>query len=51
MLNMGLVRAYISDDLEKAMRNLLPARRGAISEFIEQAIREKLEKMGIEVQQ
>ena len=43
---MGLVRVVISDDLEKKLREFVPARKGALSEFVSEAIKEKLEKMG-----
>jgi len=46
---MGLIRAYISDELEDKLRNYLPAKKGALSEFVEEAIREKLERLGVEI--
>jgi len=42
---MGLIRVKLPEDLDKRMRNAIPARKGAISEFIIEAIREKLERL------
>ena len=39
----------IDDKLDKAMREILPARKGALSDFINKAIAEKLERMGVKV--
>jgi len=46
---MGLIRAYISNELEELLRKHLPSRRGAISRFVEDAIREKLRREGYNV--
>ena len=35
----------IPDNLEEELRRVVPARKGALSKFIEDAIREKLEKL------
>jgi len=42
---MGLIRVVIPDDLEERLREFVPARKGALSEFVSEAIRERLEKM------
>jgi len=41
---MGLVQVYIPDDLEKRLRTRVPAKKGALSEFVAKAIEEKLER-------
>lgn len=42
---MGTIKVKLPDDLEKKLRDIVPAKKGALSEFITEAIREKLEKM------
>lgn len=39
---------HISSDLMKELRKLLPARKGALKKFIEEAIKEKLDKIEAE---
>ena len=41
---MGLIQVRIPDDLEQVLRKTIPAKKGALSEFITQAIKEKLER-------
>jgi len=41
---MGLVQVRLPDDLETLLRKVLPAKKGALSEFVTQAVKEKLEK-------
>jgi len=42
---MGTIKVRLPDDLEKKLRDVLPAKKGMLSEFITEAIREKLERM------
>ena len=42
---MGVIKVRIPDDLEKMLRDVLPAKKGMLSEFVTEAIREKLERM------
>jgi len=44
---MGSIRISFSDRVESLLRNHLPARKGAISKFVEEAVIEKLEKEGV----
>jgi hypothetical protein len=39
---------HISSDLMEELRKLLPARKGALKKFIEEAIKEKLDKIEAE---
>ena len=41
------VRVYLSNWVDEKLREVLPARRGALSSFVEEAIIEKLEKEGV----
>jgi len=42
---MGLIKVVLPDDLEEELRRVVPARKGALSKFIADAIREKLERL------
>ena len=42
---MGLIRIVIPDELEEEMRRAIPAKKGALSAFVTEAIKEKLDKM------
>lgn len=42
---MGVIKIVLPDDLEKRLRDVVPARKGALSEFITNAIKEKLERL------
>jgi len=46
---MGIVKVVIPDDVEEILRKTLPARKGAMSEFVTEAVVEKLKKMGVNV--
>jgi len=42
---MGRLYIKISDELESELRRIVPNRKGALGKFIEEAVREKLERM------
>ena len=42
---MGRIHIVIDDELEKELRKVLPHKKGSLSKFIEEAIREKLAKL------
>ena len=42
---MARLHIVIPDDLEQELRRVLPSKKGALSEFIAEAVREKLEKL------
>ena len=42
---MGRLHIVIPDDLEQELRKILPNKKGALGEFVAQAIKEKLERM------
>jgi len=42
---MGVLKVKIPDELDAELRKLLPAKKGAISEFVTKAIMEKIERM------
>jgi hypothetical protein len=42
---MGILRVVIPDELEERLRQALPAKKGAISEFVAEAIKEKLDRI------
>ena len=44
---MGLIQVRIPDELEHKLRKHLPAKKGALSEFVTSAIIEKLKKEGV----
>ncbi len=46
---MGLIQVRIPDDIEQVLRRHLPAKKGALSEFVTSAIVEKLKKEGVRV--
>ncbi len=48
---MGLIQVRVPDELEEILRRHLPAKKGALSEFVVSAIKEKLEKEGVKVKQ
>jgi len=39
-----MIGVWISEDLNNSLRKILPAERGALSKFVEEAISEKLER-------
>jgi len=39
-----LIGVWISEDINKALREKLPVKRGVLSKFVEEAICEKLER-------
>ena len=41
---MGLIKVVIPDDLEEELRQVVPARKGALSKFVSDAIREKIQR-------
>ena len=42
---MGRIHIKIPDELEKELRKVVPNKKGALGQFIAEAIREKLERM------
>ena len=46
---MGLIQVRIPDDLEDKLRKHLPAKKGALTQFVISAIKEKLKKEGVDV--
>ena len=41
------LKVYIPIELDTALRNSLPFKGGKLSEFVEEAIREKMEREGL----
>ncbi len=46
---MGLIQIKIPDELEDVLRRHIPAKKGALSQFIVSAIKEKLEREGVKI--
>ena len=42
---MARLHIVLPDDLERELRRILPNKKGALSEFIAEAIKEKLERL------
>jgi len=49
ILLMGLIQVRIPDDVEEVLRRSIPAKKGALGAFVTEAIKEKLEKMSVEL--
>ena len=45
MFFMGVVKVVLPDDLEERLRNFLPSKKGELSKFISEAVREKLDRL------
>ena len=43
---MGQITIVVPDELEQKLRSILPARRGAMSEYVREAIEKKLREDG-----
>jgi len=44
MCTMGRVNVVLPDDVLKELRTYLPAKRGKLSEFVTQAVKEKIDR-------
>ena len=42
---MGRIHVKIPDELERELRRVVPNKKGALGEFVAEAIKEKLERM------
>ena len=40
------VKVYFTEEVERVLREKLPKTRGALTLFVEEAVREKMEKLG-----